>query len=152
MCVELEERIERQELDARALEDLGARHAGEDLLHDAVGAPVAVGDRVLQEPATGVDEPVVHSPRIDAHRLQMHPVLRGGAPRPPQSLVDAFQQPSEVPAQVAVVEPRCVVEAVHLLEADSVLSRPADEGPAAARAEIEGDAQGRRAHDAPLSR
>ena len=60
--VELDEGVDRHQLNAGALVDLTGWDVGEQRLDDAVGAPVAVMHRVLDQPAGTVEEGVVDAP------------------------------------------------------------------------------------------
>ena len=66
---ELNERVDRHQLDARALVDLARRDLGEERFHCALGAPIPVVDRVLDEPAVAIQEAEVHTPGIDCDRI-----------------------------------------------------------------------------------
>jgi hypothetical protein len=70
--VVLVQAVELHELDAGRLEDFVARHFREDLLHDAVGAGVAVHVRLAEEFAVAADEAEVNAPRVDADAVQPH--------------------------------------------------------------------------------
>ena len=78
--VQLIERVERQELDARDGVDLVGRDAFEHGFHDAVGALVAIVIRVLQEDALLADERVVAAPGVDADAVDGR--VRRRAPSP----------------------------------------------------------------------
>ena len=60
--LQLVDRVEGHELDARARVDLLARHEREHPVHGVGGAVVAVADRLFDERAVAVEEGVVDAP------------------------------------------------------------------------------------------
>jgi hypothetical protein len=99
-------------------------------LEHAGGAVVAVVHRVADEPAVGVEQAVVHPPRVDAERV--HPA------RCPQAVPDSLVERLNVPAQRAVGPDRDVGEPVQLGERDLLRRNPAEHDPAAGGAQIDG--------------
>ena len=75
--------------------ELGRVDDGVDLVDDLGGAVVAVGDRLGEQPAVGVEEAVVDAPRVDADRLGV------GDPWPGRRAPLRYEV-GEVPAQVPV--------------------------------------------------
>ena len=133
---QLVERVERQELDAGPLVE--ARLAGP--LVDEVGAGrvagVAVVPRIGDEHAVAVEQPEVDAPRVDADargRLRLAP--GGGA----QPVEDLAVQPQDVPVEAVGQPDRLVGEAVDLVETQLPRAHPADDDPAARRADIDRD-------------
>ena len=59
---QLEDGVDRHELDPGALVELTGRHIGEHALHRSGPAPVAVVDGVLHETPPGVDQREVDAP------------------------------------------------------------------------------------------
>jgi hypothetical protein len=135
--VELVDRIEDQELDSGAAEDLGPRDLGEDRLHLVGGALVAVGDGLLEQPPRRVDQSVVDGPRVDAHRFEGRLQLPRGRGRDPNARLDAVEEDAARPPQVAIREGRRVVEPVDFLEKEAVFLQAAQHGPPAAGPEID---------------
>jgi hypothetical protein len=136
---ELVDGVDRHELDAGAGEDRVAPEPGADVLHHAVGARVAVGDRLFEDPAAAVDQAIVHAPGVDADAGDWGAARRGRRAGRRHPVAEPLLETREIPSQVPGREPRSVGEAVHLLERERRPGRLADQGPAAARAEIEGD-------------
>ena len=150
---ELVDRVERQELDARAAEDLRAAEERADLVHDSVGAVVAIADRVLEQLSLAVEEAVVDRPRIDADRLQPAAQLRRRGPPAADAGPDPFEQPREIPSQMTGDPPWGVVETVRLAERQRRATDASDHRAAAARAEVDGKMEDGRGHGkATLSR
>ena len=90
------------------------RDLAQDALDSAVGTVVAVRDRVFQQAAACVEEPVVHGPRADAEALDRP---RGRSLRRGQAGLEPLEDPRERPAQVTVARRGRVVEAVDLRRA-----------------------------------
>ena len=67
--VELDERVDRHELDAGPLVHLPRRHLGEEGFERAFGAAVAMVNRVPEEPPVPIEEAVVDPPGVDADRV-----------------------------------------------------------------------------------
>src|SRR5439155_2128076 len=70
MSVELEERIERQHLDAGALIEHPTGNAREDLLQRAVGAVVTILERLSEQETLGIHQTVIDPPGIDADAVK----------------------------------------------------------------------------------
>src|SRR5205085_8766910 len=116
MRVELEQRVEVEELDAGAAEDLRARDAREHPRGSAAGAPVAIADGILEQPPVAVEEPVVHTPAVDAEAPHGPPARARALPRRAQACFDLAEDPCRVPAEVAGRFARGVLEAPDLVE------------------------------------
>ncbi len=116
---ELVERVERHELDARALEHGAARHALEDPVQHAIGAAVTVVDRVRQQFAVAVQKSEVHAPRIDADRRR---AVFGGL----DALGDLVPEAQHVPIDRAVDGGGQVGEAVHFGLVEALAVEPHD--------------------------
>ena len=52
----------------------------------SLGAAAPVADRVFEETPPGVEKPVVHAPRVHAHRLERRVRSRGGLLGPGQAV------------------------------------------------------------------
>ena len=143
-CVreELEERVEGQELDAGAREDLLPRHDPEHLVHGVRRPRVAVADGRLDQGAGGVEQRIVHGPRVHTEAADALARLGGGGAGRLQALGDPVEEEIEVPAQVAVPLGGAVAEAVDLAQLHATGAEAAEHGATAARAEVDGDAQG----------
>ena len=128
------------------MEDLLAGHLAQDALHRAVRAVVAVADRVLEEPAARVEEPVVHPPGVDPDGGEVLSPGRGRRLRRRQALPEAVEDPAERPAQAARPARRRVVEPADLLEDEAARLHAAEHRPSASRAEVEREVE---AHTMP---
>jgi hypothetical protein len=73
---ELKEGVEGKKLNACAGEDFGAGRSLEDLLHHSRCSLVAVTDRVFDQGAASVDQPVINTPTVnaDAHDGSSEPL------------------------------------------------------------------------------
>ena len=143
MRVELEQRVERQELDAGHRVDLVGRQALEDRLHDAVGTAVTVVVGVLEQAAVLGDERVIATPGVDANAVEG---CRGQALERPPHLQP---QPEDVPLQTAALPYGVVWKPVQLPDVEQAVVQPPENGAAAFRAEIE--RQKLSAHSSPVS-
>ena len=110
--VQLVQRGEREVLQPVDLVEL----VGTDELVDPpdrrVGPVVAVGDRVSEQGAVGVEQGVVDRPGVDADRLD----ARELAAEHPQPAVDLVVEPADVPPQVPVGFVHPVGEPVHRVQ------------------------------------
>jgi hypothetical protein len=138
---QLEEGVEREELDPAAPVELRTRNDGQHLLHHPGGARVAVTDRTLDERAAVVEEGIVHAPGVHPDAGERCPQLR----RRQQARLDLAEQSLGVPAQVAVYRLDLVRETVNHLEGRVVAER-ADHHPAATGAQIHRDVRRARRH------
>ncbi len=129
--VQLIERVEGQELDARDGVDLVGRDAFEHGLHDAVGALVAIVIGVLQEDALLADERVVAAPGVDADAVDGR---AGGALHP---LLELEPDPQHIPVERSVLPDGLVDEPVDLADVEHAGAEPAEHGTAALGSEIE---------------
>src|SRR5206468_3866574 len=68
---ELENRVDRDQLDAGPLVPLAARYAGEDAVDGARPPRVAVVARVLDQPAPAIEQPEVDRPGVDADGVDL---------------------------------------------------------------------------------
>ncbi len=68
--VNLEERVERQELDARAPVQNVSGKAYEDLLHYTVRTVVAILEGLTEQEAVAIHQAVIDPPRIDADAVE----------------------------------------------------------------------------------
>jgi hypothetical protein len=75
-------------------------------------------------------------------------VSGGPGPGASQPLLEAVREAAPVPAQPSRGRPRGVVEAMDLLQEDTLGIDGADEGAPAARAQVDGDVQGAQARSA----
>ncbi len=110
--VELVQRAEREVLEPVDLVQLVGVDEVVDPPHRRIGAGVAVGDRVGEQAAAGIEQAVVHRPRVDADRLDGREL----AAERPQAVADLVVQPADVPPQVPVGLAHPVREAVHRVE------------------------------------
>src|SRR5256885_426403 len=104
MCVELEDGIERQNLDTCAcVEDLTG-NACEYVLHHAIRAVVAILKGVPSRESVCVHQAVIDSPGIDADAVKRSSCLPGF----PQSCEDLVPQREDVPKAVPAQHHRAV--------------------------------------------
>ncbi len=115
MRVELEERIERQKLDACALVQDVAGNACEDLLHHAVRAVIAIVVGLTEQKATGVHQAVIDRPGIDANAVQRSRHLARFA----QPCEDFIPQTQNIPKAVPVQRHRSIGKPVCLFQAQA---------------------------------
>ena len=135
----LEERVERQELDAgHAVDALGGREL-EHFVLNLVGAGVAVVIRVFEQVAGFAEQGVVAAPGVetDAGQADIGDEL--------EALPHFVPEPEDVPLERAVVADRLVGEPADVLEQEDAVVDPAEDGAAAFGAEVE--CQEARAHD-----
>lgn len=134
--IELEERIEGHELDARAVIDFLLRHAvGEVALHGSIGVGVPVAVRQSEELAVLAEEGEVTAPCVDADTLQ------GDAfclhlPQSPQDFVVEVRQ---VPEDVAAQGQLRILETSELTHRDARSVESGQHSAAAGGAEIYGE-------------
>ncbi len=127
MCIELEKCINRHELDARAPVQHLARNAREDLLHHAIGAVVAILERLAEQKTAGIHQAVIDSPRIDANAVQGSRELPRFA-QPGEYLVPQAQH---IPEAMAVQRHRAVRKAMYLFQAETLpIEARQDDAPA----------------------
>src|SRR5262245_4984092 len=141
MSEKLKKRVEGEELNARAGENFGAWRSLEDLLHHSRRPLVAIADRVFDQIAVGIDQPIINSPTVyaDAH---------DGPPEPPRSLsrqihsgLDVREDAMQIPAQMPLASGRRIMKPIRFLE-QQFARRDSDEKNApAARAEINRDVE-----------
>ncbi len=128
---ELEDRVERHVLKAGDPVQLTGREAAPDGLDGGGAARVAVVERVAEERAVGVEEPVVDGPAVDADGGEV-PASGGLA----EAVQNALVQAEGVPVQPVRELDGSVVEAVGLGEVEAVTADAADEHPSAGGAEV----------------
>ena len=128
---ELEEGVDLHELDAGALVDLVTGNGFEGLLHHAVGAVVAVVDRVFEHTAVLVEQSEIDAPGVDADAVEAAVV-----PGLDDALLDLVEQAQSVPIEGAAHEHGVVCEAMDLFEIDPVSVIGRDHGASAGGAEI----------------
>ena len=96
--MELIERVEIHELDARELIDaLAALHPLQVVVKGRKRVGVAIGQRIAQQPSVATDTHEVNAPRVDADALDSHAAL-GHLAQPADNLVVEREQ---VPIDVA---------------------------------------------------
>ena len=142
MGMELEDRIEVEELDAGAGEDLLSGNSIEDPRGNAGGPLVAVADRVLHQAPVRVDQPVVDPPAIDPHALYRPAELPRPLAGPAKPRVDLGEDVGRIPAQVPGRPAGRVVETAGLLEPHLAGADPGQEHPPAPRPQIDRDVKG----------
>ncbi|ROR46465.1 hypothetical protein EDD39_4736 [Kitasatospora cineracea] len=128
---ELEERVERQVLEAGDAVEVAGGDAAPDVFDGGGAARVAVVEGVVDEGAVGVEESVVDGPAVDADGGDL-PAGGGFA----QSVEDALVQAEGVPVQAVGELGGGVVEAVGLGELQAVAADAADDDPSAGGAEV----------------
>lgn len=131
---QLEERVERQQLDAGRLVELLRRDACERLRHRVAAAAVTVVQRVRDERAVTVDEPEVAAPRVDADAA--HP--RAGRELG-QRDAELGEEPERVPVEPARQPDRPICESARLSDGDRLAVEAPRDRAAALGAEVEGD-------------
>ncbi len=133
---QLEERVELHELQAGLGEDFGARHALERLFHDAVGAGIAVGERLAQHLAPLVQQHVIHAPRVRADGDDAFAELLASER---EAGLDFVPEAQHVPAQAVGEEHRAVGEAMDFFELEGLAVPEAGDDAAAFSSEINGE-------------
>ena len=141
---ELIERVELQELDAGLLEDLLARHAAERLFEHAVGAVVAVVDRVAEQRAAAVEQGEVDAPGVQPDAGDLAAVLAAGFGN---AGFDVAPQAQHVPVQAVGQAHGAVGEAVHVGQCQPLAIKLAENCAAALRAEVESESVERLCHE-----
>src|SRR5579885_75506 len=112
MRVQLEERVEGQQLDTGAPVKRLAGNARKDLLHHAIGAAVAILEGLAKQEARGIDQAIIDAPGIHADAVQRSSELPGLA-QPDQRFVPQTQHiPEAMPAQ----QHRPIGEAMRFLQ------------------------------------
>ena len=129
---ELVERVERQELQPVALEELGMRHPVVHGLHAEGRAGVAVVERVAEK-APAAQQPVVDGPGVDADARD----AGLGAERLAQPLHGRPVERQDVPVQPVGDLHRVVREARDRCRVERVGPDVPDDDPAAGRAEVD---------------
>ena len=89
-------------------EDLAARHDLEGSLNQAVGARIAVMDRVAEQLVGAAEQSKVHAPGIDANAGKLSPGGRRGA----EPVANMAPLCREVPIQVSSHRHGTIVEAI----------------------------------------
>jgi hypothetical protein len=134
--VELVERIELHDLDARrAVDLLPGQHLGEILLGGAVGVRVAVGVGESQQRAVLADEGEIDAPGVDADRGDFDPFAGGGA----QSLAKVFVERKDIPVIMSAQRQDGIRETGQFLEDELSVPERAENGAAAGGPQVEGD-------------
>src|SRR4029453_18990580 len=136
---ELEERVDRQKLNAGPAEDLVARHEVKRRVHRAVSSLVAIADRIFEQDAVGIGETVIDAPGVDANTL--HAAAQGPCAhgRVLQSLTDFASDALEVPAKMPVDAARRVGEAADFFDEQLFGSHAPEKDASGPGAEIDGD-------------
>ena len=133
--IELVERIEVHDLDARAVVDLAPRHPfGEEGLGGAVRVGVAVRTRQPAQGAVVGDECHVDAPRVDADRLDVQAALS----RQGQAVQNLFVEGIDIPVVFAAERDEAVRKAVEHVEGDPIVRKRGQDHAAARRAQIDG--------------
>src|SRR5690348_3241449 len=68
--VQLEDSVERQNLNACAPVEHIARNACKDLLHDAICAVITILERLAEQETGGIHQTIIDSPGIDADTVE----------------------------------------------------------------------------------
>ena len=116
---QLKERVEWQELDAGAGENLLAGHAREDARHDVFRAAVAIRDRIFEQAPVAIDEAVVHAPAVDADAGHLAACGARALGRDAEPRANLAQDGREVPAQVTAHLARGIAESSDLVELEA---------------------------------
>ena len=134
--VELEERIEVHQFDARdVVERFGAENALEIVVFGLERVRVAIGQRIAQQCAVGADAGEVHAPRVDADALDVE-----AAPgRKLQAVEDFAVERENVPIDVSSRLNEMVVEARQLLHVHHSVGKRPDDGSPARGTEVDGE-------------
>ena len=130
---QLEQRVERQELDTGRLVDLLHRNEREGLLHRAGAAAVAMMERVRDQGALPVEQAEIAAPRVDSHAA--HAIAAPGELA--ERGADLAEQAEHVPVEAVGQPDRPVREPARLRQVEPRAVEPSDERPAALGAEIE---------------
>src|SRR5262245_306391 len=133
---ELIDRVEGQELNSGASEDLVAPQPRADFLHHPVVPRIAIRDRFLHEVTRRVDEAVVNTPRIDADRAQLAAQFARDEWRETQPIRDSPEQRLHVPAKAPDRWSRTVVKTMRLAKPQAGRPDAANDDAPASRAEI----------------
>src|SRR5436305_3002424 len=112
--IELEERIERLQLDACAPVQHIARNTGENLLHHPVRTGVAILEGLAEQEAVRIYQAVINPPGIDADAVQRSGHLAYFA----QSGEDVIPQPQDISAAMPTQRHRLVRKAVDLFQVE----------------------------------
>src|ERR1019366_891747 len=127
--------VEPHELDAGIAEDLVARHHFEELVHDAVGARVAVVARGIDEQAVGAEQSEIDAPGVDADAVEGEFALAGGDS---DAMLDLVPEAQDVPVERAGHADRGIGEAVEFLHGKLAAGEAAEQSASALGAEING--------------
>src|SRR5256884_8124244 len=147
VCVQLEKRINRHELDTRAPVEYVARNAHKDLLHHAVGAVVAILERLAEQETIGIYQAVIDSPRVDANTVKRSRRLSRFA-QPGEYLVPQAQH---IPEAMSMQRHRAVRKTMHLFQAETAPVEARQDDAPALGAQIDRSHIARRHTTLPLS-
>src|ERR1051325_1036031 len=141
VSVELKERIEGHELNARALEDFLARDKGEDLLHCVARSLVSVTDGVFDEHARVVDQTVIDAPAIDAYAFDGPAKLARTLAGTIQARPDLVENLWQLPAQMAPGFASRIAKTSQLFQQQLALVHPRQKHTPASSTEIDRDVE-----------
>ena len=132
---ELEDRVDRHQLDPGALVQLPRGDELEHPLHHPFDAPVAVVDRVLDEPPRPVEEREVHAPCVDADRVDLAYALVGGCG---DAREDPVVEPEHVPVERLPDEHGNVREPADLVDREPLAVEASERDATALRPDVDG--------------
>ena len=99
-CGKLEKRIEVHELYACALIDLLSGNLLKELLHDALGVWVAVGERIAEHVAVLSHTDEIDAPGVDAYTLEPDTLVGHHTQGADDLVIKCIDVPVEMPAQL----------------------------------------------------
>src|SRR5204863_954860 len=132
---ELEDRVDRHQLDAGSVVELAGGDSRERRLHSALAACIAVVYRVAEQSPVAVAEREVDSPRVDADRVDAVSCL---ARREPEPVEDAVVEPEDVPVERSVRAHRDVREAVQLGDREPLAVEDTERDATTLRSQVHG--------------
>src|SRR5262245_11719044 len=141
MSVKLKQRIERQELNPGAEENLFTRNLREDIFHCAPGSLVAITDWQLDKFAFRVDQSVVDAPAIRADALDWPVEFARTSRGLAQSLLDLLEDLRKIPTQMASRCGRWILKTADFFEQEFGRDRRCQKHPSAAGAQIDSDVE-----------
>ena len=135
---ELEEGVERQELDSGLVVNLGGRHAGEGPIHCLSAAAVAVMERAREQRPRAVEEAEVAAPRVDTDA----PNRASRSADLAERRAELGVEPERIPVEAVGQPDGPVLEPPRLLDLDAAAVEAPDDRTTALGTEIECDLNG----------
>jgi len=133
MGQQLEQGVELHELQAGLGKDFRPRHFSERLFHHAVGAGVAIRERLPQHFVALIEQHIVHPPGVGTDRYNPGAILPGGQA---QAVLDFRPQPHDVPAERVAQIDGAIGEPMNFFETDGLAIPKAGHKAAAFRAKV----------------